>query len=175
MLQTPPRSTLTDTLVPSTALVRSSRIGKKMLVIDRDLRRPKQHNKFGVKNGAVMSDLLTLNKTAAEVVHTSKYDGVFFIPSGGTPPNPAELLAGASARSVIEELEKGYDVLLIDSPPTLGLADAVEIGALAEGSVFVMEAAKNQASHARNSLQRLARSEEHTSELQSLMRNSYAV
>src|SRR3546814_15735330 len=58
--------------------------------------------------------------------------------------SPAELLAGASARSVIEELEKGYDVLLIDSPPTLGLADAVDIGALAEGSVFVMEEAKNQ-------------------------------
>src|SRR3546814_20938143 len=84
------------------------------------------------------------------------YEGVFFIPSGGTPPNPAELLAGASARGVIGELEKDYDVLLIDSPPTLGLADAVEIGALAEGCIFVMEEARNQSSHARNSLQRLA-------------------
>src|SRR3546814_6749115 len=90
-----------------------------------------------------MSDLLTGNKTASEVIQTSKYEGVFFIPSGGTPPNPAELLAGASARGVIGELEKDYDVLLIDSPPTLGLADA--------------------------------RSEEHTAELQSLMRITYYV
>src|SRR3546814_9818894 len=51
-----------------------SRIGKKVLVIDLDLRRPNQHNKFGVKNGAGMSDLLTRNKTAAEVVQTSKYE-----------------------------------------------------------------------------------------------------
>src|SRR3546814_3246220 len=75
-----------------------SRIGKKVLVIDLDLRRPNQHNKFGVKNGAGMSDLLTRNKTAAEVVQTSKYDGVFFNPSGGNPPHLAELLAGVSAR-----------------------------------------------------------------------------
>src|SRR3546814_11364353 len=91
-----------------------------------------------------MAELLTGNKRASEVIQTSKYEGVFFIPSGGTPPNPAELLAGASARGVIGELEKDYDVLLIDSPPTLGLADAVEIGALAEGCIFVMEAARNQ-------------------------------
>src|SRR3546814_19967697 len=97
-----------------------------------------------------MSDLLTRNKTAAEVVQTSKYDGVFFIPSGGTPPNPAELLAGASARSVIEELETGYDVLLIDRPPTLGLADPVVSGALADGRVFVMEAARTKTRNASN-------------------------
>src|SRR3546814_13053790 len=68
-----------------------------------------------------MSYLLTRNKTAAEVVETSRYDGVFFIPNGGTPPNPAELLAGASARRVIAELENGSDVLLIACTPTLGL------------------------------------------------------
>src|SRR3546814_11550644 len=88
-----------------------SRIGKKVLVIDLDLRRPNQHNKFGVKNGAGMSDLLTRNKTAAEVVQTSKYDDVLFIPSGGTPPNPAELLAGLSARTWVADLEKGCEVL----------------------------------------------------------------
>ncbi|WOF44576.1 polysaccharide biosynthesis tyrosine autokinase [Sphingopyxis indica] len=133
-----------------------SRIGKRVLVIDLDLRRPNQHNKFGVKNSAGMSDLLTQNKTAAEVTQGSAFEGVFFIPSGGTPPNPAELLAGASARRVIAELEKDYDVVLIDSPPTLGLADAVEIGALAESCIFVMESSNNQAAHARNALQRLS-------------------
>src|SRR3546814_9057659 len=81
-----------------------SRIGKKVLVIDLDLRRPNQHNKFGVKNGAGMSDLLTRNKTAAEVVQTSKYDGVFFIPSGGTPPNPAELLRSEEHTSELQSL-----------------------------------------------------------------------
>src|SRR3546814_4785619 len=68
-----------------------SRIGKKVLVIDLDLRRPNQHNKFGVKNGAGMSDLLTRNKTAAEVVQTSKYDGVFFLPSGRSEEHTSEL------------------------------------------------------------------------------------
>src|SRR3546814_21107056 len=103
-----------------------------------------------------MAELLTGNKRASEVIQTSKYEGVVFIPSGGTPHNPAELLAGASARGVIAELEKDYDVLLIDSPPTLGLADVVDIGALAEGCIFVMEAARKPTSPARTSLQRPA-------------------
>src|SRR3546814_13691909 len=54
-----------------------SRIGKKVLVIDLALRRPNQHNKFGVKTGAGLSDLLTGHKTASEVIQTSNYEGVF--------------------------------------------------------------------------------------------------
>lgn len=132
-----------------------SRIGKKVLVIDLDMRRPNQHNKFGLKNGAGMSDLLAHNKTAADVIQTTKHEGVFFISSGGIPPNPAELLAGASSRQVFQDLEADYDIVLVDSPPALGLADAVEIGSLVETCVFVVEAGGNQASHAKLSMQRL--------------------
>lgn len=132
-----------------------SRIGKKVLVVDLDMRRPNQHNKFGVKNGAGMSDLLSHNTTAAEVVRPTKHEGVFFISSGGVPPNPAELLAGASSRQVFQDLEADYDIVLVDSPPTLGLADAVEIGSLVETCVFVVEAGENQAGHSKLAMQRL--------------------
>ena len=138
-----------------------SRIGKKVLVIDLDLRRPNQHNKFGLKNGAGMSDLLSHNKTAAEVVQPTEIDGVFFIPSGGIPPNPTELLAGEAARKVLADLEAQYDVMLIDSPPTLGLADAVEIASMAEASIFVIEAAQSQAGHSKAAIQRLAQGGAH--------------
>jgi len=132
-----------------------ARIGKRVLVIDLDLRRPNQHNKFGVKNGAGMSDLLSHNKTAAEVILPTKIDGVSFISSGGIPPNPTELLAGEASRKVLSDLEAQYDVMLIDSPPTLGLADAVEIGSMAESCVFVIEAGQSQASHSNGAIQRL--------------------
>lgn len=132
-----------------------ARIGKKVLVIDLDLRRPNQHNKFGVKNGAGMSDLLSHNKTAAEVILPTKIDGVSFISSGGIPPNPTELLAGEASRKVLSDLEAQYDVMLIDSPPTLGLADAVEIGSMAESCVFVIEAGQSQAGHSNGAIQRL--------------------
>lgn len=132
-----------------------SRIGKRVLIIDLDLRRPNQHNMFGVKNGAGMSDLLSHNKTAAEVIQQSSVEGVWFVPGGAIPPNPAELLASPSTREVLEDLQAGFDVMLIDSPPLLGLADAVEISSMVEACIFVMEAGRNQASHARGSIQRL--------------------
>lgn len=135
-----------------------SRIGKKVLVIDLDLRRPNQHNKFGFKNGAGMSDLLSHNKALADVIQPTSLEGVSFIPSGGIPPNPTELLAGEALREILSELEAQYDVVLIDSPPTLGLADAVEISSMAEACVFVIEAGQSQASHAKGAIQRLLHS-----------------
>lgn len=132
-----------------------SRIGKKVLIIDLDLRRPNQHNMFGVKNGVGMSDLLAHNKTAAEVIQKSAFEGVSFIPAGAIPPNPTELLASPATRQLLEELESGFDTILIDSPPMLGLADALEISSMAQTCIFVMEAGRNQASHARSSIYRL--------------------
>ncbi|SNS27730.1 GumC family protein [Sphingopyxis indica] len=132
-----------------------SRIGKRVLVVDLDLRRPVQHRLFGVKNGVGMTDLLTHNKSLEEVVQPTSHERVSFIPSGGIPPNPAELLASPDSPAVIDQLTSAYDVVLIDSPPTLGLADAIEISNLAEGCVFVVEAGKNQSSNTRASIHRL--------------------
>ena len=132
-----------------------SRIGKRVLVVDLDLRRPNQHVMFGCKNGEGMSDLLTGNKQAAEVTHETEHAGVFFIPSGGIPPNPTDLLASRALRTVLEELTTQYDIVLVDSPPTLGLADAIEITSITEGCLFVTEAGRNRANNVRGSIHRL--------------------
>lgn len=132
-----------------------SRIGKRVLVIDLDLRRPNQHNMFGLKNGLGMSDLLTGNVGASEVIRDTEHEGVFFIPSGGIPPNPTDLLAGNALRTVLDGLTSSYDIVLIDSPPTLGLADAIEIASVTEGCLFVTEAGRNRAGNVRNSISRL--------------------
>lgn len=132
-----------------------SRIGKRVLVIDLDLRRPNQHNMFGISNDKGMSDLLTGNAEVSEVTHHSEHRGVDFISSGGIPPNPTDLLASPALREVLEELSKGYDTVLIDSPPTLGLADAIEIASVAEGCLFVTEAGRNRAKAVRGSIARL--------------------
>lgn len=132
-----------------------SRIGKKVLVIDLDLRRPNQHKKFGLPNDMGMSDILTGNKRAEEVTLASQFEGVRFIPSGGTPPNPTDLLASPALRSVLRDLEAHYDIVLIDGPPTLGLADAVEIASIVEACLFVTEAGRNRANSVRASISRL--------------------
>ncbi|MBO6609848.1 polysaccharide biosynthesis tyrosine autokinase [Altererythrobacter sp.] len=132
-----------------------ARIGKRVLVADLDLRRPNQHRMFELENVDGMSDLLTGNKTMAEVTHATEHEGVFFISSGGIPPNPTDLLAGPNLRQVLNGLASQYDILLIDSPPTLGLADAVEIGSATEGVLFVTEAGRNRAKNVRDSIARL--------------------
>lgn len=137
------------------AAVALSRIGKRVLVIDLDLRRPNQHNMFRIKNSEGMSDLLTGNKRAEDVTHATKHEGVFFIPSGGIPPNPTDMLASPSLRTVLQELSMQYDIVLVDSPPTLGLADAIEIASITEGCLFVTEAGRNRANSVRASINRL--------------------
>lgn len=132
-----------------------SRIGKRVLVVDLDLRRPNQHNMFGVKNGEGMSDLLTGNRKASEVTQQTEHDGVFFIPSGGIPPNPTDMLAGPSLRTTLEALSSEYDIVIVDGPPTLGLADAIEIASATEACLFVTESGRNRTNHVRGSIDRL--------------------
>jgi len=132
-----------------------SRIGKKVLLVDVDLRRPNQHNMVGVQNGAGMSDLLSHNKTAEDVIQPTSVEGLFFIPSGSIPPNPTELLASPASREVIENLQANFDVVLIDSAPTLGLADAIELSSMTEACIFVVEAGQGQVGTIRTSMQRL--------------------
>ncbi|TWJ08624.1 GumC family protein [Altererythrobacter ishigakiensis] len=132
-----------------------SRIGKRVLVVDLDLRRPNQHRMFGVENGKGMSDLLTGNKQVEDVTHATEHDGLFFIASGGIPPNPTDMLASPALRTVLESLTHHYDIVLVDSPPTLGLADAIEIASTTEGCLFVTEAGRNRANNVRSSINRL--------------------
>lgn len=132
-----------------------SRIGKRVLVIELDLRRPNQHNMFGLKNNEGITDLLTGNATPEEVTHPTKHRGVDFISSGGIPPNPTDLLASPALRTVLNNLSAKYDIILVDSPPTLGLADAIEICSVSEGTLFVTEAGRNRANNVRGSIDRL--------------------
>lgn len=132
-----------------------SRIGRRVLVVDLDLRRPNQHNMFGVENSVGMSDLLTGNRQIDEVILRTDHQDVFFVPSGGIPPNPTDMLAHPALQSVIQDLSSRYDIVLIDSPPTLGLADAIEIASISEGCLFVTEAGRSRAQSVRRSIERL--------------------
>lgn len=137
------------------------RIGKKVLVIDLDLRRPNQHHMMNVKNALGMSDLMTQNAHLEQVLHHTEFNNVDFIASGGVAPNPAELLSGGLLGTLLREFEKQYDIVIIDSPPLLGLADAVEIGAAAESSLFIIESGRNQSSAVRSAMGRLAQGGAH--------------
>lgn len=132
-----------------------ARIGKNVLLVDLDLRRPRIHKLVGLNNDQGMADLLAHNVEIADVIKSTEHERVDVITSGGIPPNPAELLAGGNLKTLLGRLEVQYDVVVIDAPPLLALADAVEISAVASTMIFVVESGRSHASALRASIQRL--------------------
>ena len=131
------------------------RLGMRALLIDADLRRPAAHIGAGLPNKRGLTDLLTSPDTLETAV--SRYEAGAFdlLSSGPPPPSPTELLSSPRFAQLLEQAGEKYDVVVIDSPPVLGLADAPMISAIADGTVFVVEADRGRSGQLRSALRRL--------------------
>ena len=132
-----------------------ARIGRSVLLIDADMRRPAVHRHFDSDNARGLSDVLAGDATLADVVFAGGTQGLSVVTAGPVPDSPSELLAGTRCEHLLQEAAKSYDLVLIDSPPVLGLADAPLIGALADGVLFVVAADQSRNGSLRASLRRL--------------------
>jgi capsular exopolysaccharide synthesis family protein len=132
-----------------------ARIGKRTVLIDMDLRRPSIHRKVNFDNSYGMSNLLTSRDPIETVLMDSDKPNLQFITSGPVPPSPTELIASPRMRELIEELASKFDVVVIDSSPVLGLADAPLMAALADGVLMIVEADRSRRGTLKSSLRRL--------------------
>lgn len=114
--------------------------GKKVLLVDGDMRKPTVHHTFGLKNTKGLSNLLTRQATFEEAIQTTPVDNLFVMTSGPIPPNPAELLASQSMEQLIEELGAMYDLIVFDAPPILSVTDAQILSNRCDGTVLVVKA-----------------------------------
>jgi succinoglycan biosynthesis transport protein ExoP len=113
--------------------------GTRVLLIDADLRRPSIHKTLGMGPTTGLSNVLTGTATLQQaIVPSTILPDLFVLPAGTPPPNPAELLASAKMKNVLEELRKQYDHVVIDSPPTLSVTDAVVMSTGADAVVLVI-------------------------------------
>lgn len=117
--------------------------GKKVLIIDCDLRRGRQHEIFNIINqtNAGYSNLI-LNykeeiKLSRYVIRTS-VKNIDLIPTGPTPPNPIELLSSRNNETVLEELQYHYDIVILDCPPVLGLSDTLIMSKFSDVNLVVV-------------------------------------
>jgi capsular exopolysaccharide synthesis family protein len=109
----------------NTAIVLAQK-GVRVLLIDADLRRPSIHKTLGMGPRSGLSNVLTGSATLQQTITTSPVlPNLFIMPAGTPPPNPAELLASSNMRDLIAELRGMYDHIVIDTPPTLSVTDAV--------------------------------------------------
>ena len=134
-----------------------ARIGRKALLIDADMRRPALHHLISIDNTRGLTDLLVSTDSLPSAIHHLEAGGTAFdvLPAGPTPPSPSELLSTARMPQLLEEAAGLYDVVVIDSPPVLGLADAPTIAKFADGTVFVVEAERGRGGALRSALKRL--------------------
>jgi capsular exopolysaccharide synthesis family protein len=132
-----------------------AKVGRKVLLIDADLRKPTQNQLTGVSNKLGLANLLTQQATLAEVTQASAFTGLDVIPTGPLPPNPAELLASTGLRVLLESFARDYDLVVIDAPPVMGLADAPTLAALVEATIVVVEANRGHRGQSKASVRRL--------------------
>ncbi len=134
-----------------------ARLGRTAVIVDADLRRPNAHRLFGVKNQAGLSNVLAGLLPVEQALQSPYNNGVSLLTAGEIPPNPSELVNSPQFINLINDLAERYDVVLIDSAPVLGIADAIILSSEVEGTVYVIEAGRNSIRGALNALTRLRR------------------
>lgn len=113
--------------------------GAAVLIIDADLRRPRVHRVFGLKNNAGLSNYLAGEGDLASLIQIAM-PNLYVLPVGPLPPNPAELLGSAKMKQAVETLSANFDYVVIDSPPVSSFADSLILSALVEGVIVVVKA-----------------------------------
>jgi len=115
--------------------------GKRVIVVDSDLRRPVQHKLFQVTNAVGLTSLLMADApNVAEFLTPTAVENLRLVTCGPIPPNPAELLGSKRMANAVRLLLEHADVVLFDSPPTLAVTDAAVLGAQVDGVLLVVDA-----------------------------------
>lgn len=150
-LGSPPKVILVTSAMPqegktttsiNTAVVLAQK-GVRVLLIDADLRRPGIHKALGMGPRSGLSNVLTGSADIQNAITRSPIvPSLSILPAGTPPPNPAELLASANTRDLIDGLRRDFDHIVIDTPPTLSVTDAVVLSTRADAVVLVIRSGK---------------------------------
>lgn len=132
-----------------------ARMGRSVLLIDADMRRPSVHRRVNLSNDAGLSTFLTSQTSLVDLALATSVPNLSVLPSGPVPPSPTELLSSSRLEELLLEGARNFDTVIVDSPPVLGLADAPLMSALVDGVVFVVEANRNRRGSLRGALRRL--------------------
>ncbi|WCT77262.1 GumC family protein [Novosphingobium humi] len=132
-----------------------ARTGKKVILIDADLRRPSLHRWLDNDNDKGLSSALVGLESLSQVMLPTATPNLNVVTSGPIPPSPTELFSGTRIQELLEEAKNSFDAVIIDSPPVLGLADAPLIAAQVDGVIFVVEADRSRRGSLKGALRRL--------------------
>lgn len=113
--------------------------GNRVLVLDADLRKPRVHQVFGLKNGFGLTNLLTESTDLSAAVHKTPVQNLAVMTSGPIPPNPSELLGSQRMAKLLETLRGSFEKVVVDCPPIISVTDASILAAYLDGVVLVVK------------------------------------
>jgi polysaccharide biosynthesis transport protein len=131
--------------------------GQNVLMVSCDLRKPRLGQFFGIDEGAGLTTAILGEDTLENLIQpTPGTDNLWLLPSGPTPPNPAELLNGARAQEIFARLRDTFDLVLIDSPPVLPVTDAVVLSKDVDATLLIVAAYRTNSGDLHRAAEKLA-------------------
>jgi receptor protein-tyrosine kinase len=158
-----PRSLVITSAVPgegktvtSTNLaVALAQAGRRVLLIDGDLRRPRVASLLGLDGAVGLTTVLVGSTDVHSAIQVHEASGLNFLASGAKPPNPTEILQSRVTHDLIHKLRDDYDMVIIDAPPLLPVADAAVLSTIADGSIIITRHGKTTREQLREAVNRL--------------------
>ncbi|MEQ1531823.1 MAG: polysaccharide biosynthesis tyrosine autokinase, partial [Methylococcales bacterium] len=130
--------------------------GKKILLIDADMRKGFINKTLAVSREHGLSEIISGTITAEQAIHKIAVANIDFIATGAIPPNPSELLLHERFGSFLESISRHYDHVIIDSPPILAVTDAAIIGRMASATLMVIKAGDHPLRELQQSVKRMS-------------------
>jgi capsular exopolysaccharide synthesis family protein len=137
------------------------RLGMRVLLIDADMRNPVQHRLLARDNTVGLSNMLAGGADVSPALQPTGYPNLTFLSAGRPPPNPSELLAGGKMLAFLNAAKEHFDLVVIDAPPVMGLADAPQLANVAQGVLMVIEANATKRDIAKAAIRRLRATHAH--------------
>ncbi|MBI4787663.1 MAG: polysaccharide biosynthesis tyrosine autokinase [Chloroflexi bacterium] len=129
--------------------------GRGVVLVDADLRMPALHRIFSIPNARGLSDILQRRATPDDVMQYTRVPGVWLIPSGPVPANPAELIGSTQMQALLEQLTVRFDTVLLDTPPFLPVTDAALLAPQVDQVLLIVARAHSRREPVRAAFQQL--------------------
>ncbi len=117
-----------------------AKLGKKVLLIDGDLRKPVQHKVFDIPKSPGLTDGLMMDLKDEKIIRKTEVENLFVVTAGQIPPNPSEILASRKLQEYVIRMKEEYDIVLVDSPPVVAVTDASIISKFTDAIFLVVKA-----------------------------------
>ncbi len=144
------------TLISSNLAMIMAQMGRRVLLVDADMRKPRVHKVFGTASEPGLSNLVLGKCSVEQAIRDTRVKLLKVLPAGTVPPNPSEILSSRRMQDLLAQLKGQFEFVVFDTPPILSATDATMLGGLADGVILVVKASETTRDSAQRALEHLS-------------------